>query len=67
MIKRPIPVDLDPNTPKGAIVSMCARSSSIDELVLETGLSLTNLNAALFDLQLEGIIKQNFAGMWERI
>ncbi|MFH1643696.1 MAG: DNA-processing protein DprA [bacterium] len=40
---------------------------TIDELSTKTGLSLSELQEKLFDLQLENKIKQNFAGSWQRI
>ena len=40
---------------------------TIDELSLKTGLTLVDLQDKLFDLQLKGNIKQNFAGSWQRI
>lgn len=40
---------------------------TIDELSVKTGLSLVELQDKLFDLQLDGKIKQNFAGSWQRV
>jgi len=47
------------------IVALCVKPCSIDELSLKTHMCVTELYAILFDLQLEGKIKQNFSGMWE--
>ncbi len=41
--------------------------STIDELVLKTGLDFTELQDRLFTLQLEGRVRQNFTGAWERV
>jgi len=42
------------------------RPCSIDELAAKTGLTLGDLQNKLFELQLEGKIKQLFSGLWER-
>ena len=42
-------------------------SCTIDELSGKTGLSLDDLFDSLFALQLEGKVRQNFAGQWERV
>lgn len=42
----------------------CKTSRSIDELMAETSLELAQLQSVLFGLQLEGVISQNFAGLW---
>ncbi len=49
------------------ILSILPSSSSIDELVVKTGFSLQELQDKLFELQLEGKVKQNFAGFWEKV
>lgn len=41
--------------------------SSIDELTIKTGLDFVELQNRLFNLQLEGKVRQNFAGVWEKI
>jgi DNA processing protein len=43
------------------------KASSIDELMFLTGISLAELQSSLFLLQLAGRVRQNFAGMWERV
>lgn len=40
---------------------------SIDELASCTSRSVHELHETLFTLQLEGFVKQNFAGLWERL
>lgn len=43
-----------------------ATSCTIDDLSNKTGLDLDELFDSLFALQLEGKVRQNFAGQWER-
>lgn len=58
----------DPASPEGIILNLLAMgAASVDELVNETGLNLTSLNAKLFDLQIAGFIAQNFVGQWELV
>lgn len=40
---------------------------SLDDLSSRTGEPISDLQFKLFDLQIEGKIKQNFAGLWERV
>lgn len=49
------------------IVAACLEPVSIDEIHQVTGLDMEKLNIMLFDLQIEGKIRQNFAGLWEKI
>lgn len=53
------------SSPSGIIIRACARACSMDDLAEETGFDANTLQSMLFDLQLEGRIKQNFMGMWE--
>ena len=48
-----------------SLLSLCKNPISMDELEQKTGLSLVDLQTALFDLQLEGKVIQNFMGMWQ--
>lgn len=52
---------------KQLIIDVCHRSSSFDELLEVTGLSLVQLQRELFDMQLEGLVTQTGAGLWEAI
>ena len=52
-------------TPAGIVIRACGRACSLDDLIEQTGFDASALQAMLFDLQLEGRIKQNFMGMWE--
>lgn len=62
------------DTPKGApgdpqeqaILRACGVPSSLDELVEQTGISLTELTHLLFNLQIKGKICQNMAGLWQK-
>ena len=47
------------------IVQSCVRPQSIDELANQLKLSLPELQTHLFDLQIAGIIEQDFSGMWK--
>ncbi|MFH1832202.1 MAG: DNA-processing protein DprA [bacterium] len=40
---------------------------TLDELTIKSGLSFAELQDKLFCLQLDGLVKQNFAGSWEKI
>ena len=46
------------------LVTLCKKPLSIEELASLSNLSLLDLQIKLFDLQIEGKIKQNFAGLW---
>lgn len=52
------------STIEGKIQGLCKHAKNTDELLLETGLSLMELNAKLFDMQIEGLVEQNSAGMF---
>lgn len=41
-------------------------ASSLDELCLQTGFDVVDLQSRLFELQLEGKVVQQFTGAWER-
>lgn len=58
--------DSSDTSPTGIVVRACARPCSLDDLVVQTGFEFHELQTMLFNLQLEGRIKQNFMGMWER-
>lgn len=60
-------VDLNDTSPGGRVMIACIEPKSMDELVLTTGFDDGMLQGLLFDLQLEGRIKQNFMGMWETV
>lgn len=52
------------NTPAAHIIAACAQPQSVESLMMHTQYSLSELQALLFELQLDGKIKQDFTGMW---
>lgn len=50
--------------PSSIIVRACAAPRSVDELMVATGLNLSEITPLLFDLQLSDHIEQNFMGKW---
>jgi len=40
---------------------------SLDDISIRTGQTVADLQFKLFDLQIEGKVQQNFAGLWERV
>ena len=51
--------------PKDPLAALCVQPQSFDELLEQTGFEFYLLQDKLFSLQLEGIIKQNFMGLWQ--
>ena len=49
------------------IILACRKPASIDDLLDQLSLDLDDLQGRLFDLQLDGHISQNFAGMWQSL
>lgn len=62
---KPVPT-FDDSTPTGRLLRACSQPRSTDELSVELKLSLADLNAQLFDLQIEGVLTQDFSGKWLR-
>lgn len=48
------------------IKQLCSKPCSIDELMHHTQKPLEEIHTLLLHMQLEGIIHQNFAGMWQK-
>ncbi len=48
------------------IINLCSSPVALDELVNQLDVQMHQLQERLFDLQLQGHVKQNFAGLWER-
>lgn len=48
----------------GDILNICAKPTSLDDLLEQTSLPLPELNSHLFELQVMGVIEQDFAGNW---
>lgn len=55
------------NQASDSLLEACVEPLSVDELVSKTGLSLEELHTRLFQLQLNGVIEQDFMGCWRRI
>lgn len=49
------------------VLDHCYKPKTIDELLMLTGIELADLQIKLFDLQIEGKIEQNFAGLWQKL
>jgi DNA processing protein len=49
------------------IMRACVRSQSIDGLADQLELSLAELQTHLFDLQVSGLIEQDFTGRWKQV
>ena len=49
------------------LVSLCETPMGIDELCQKTDSTSSEMQEKLFNLQLDGKVRQNFAGMWERV
>lgn len=47
------------------LVLLCKKSCSLEELASLSGLTLEDVQTKMFDLQLEGKVTQNFAGLWQ--
>jgi len=47
------------------IRAACKNPISMDDLMAHTKVSLPELQTLLFNMQLDGLIQQNFAGLWE--
>jgi predicted Rossmann fold nucleotide-binding protein DprA/Smf involved in DNA uptake len=54
-------------SPAGIVIRACVRACSMDDLLEQTGFDSPTLQGLLFDLQMEGKVKQNFMGMWEKL
>lgn len=52
-------------TLEGIIVRACETPCSMEELLLKTSLGLADMQNKLFLMQLEGLIRQDFSGMWQ--
>ncbi|MCK5632988.1 DNA-processing protein DprA [bacterium] len=56
----------EPGIP-GEILQLCEQPSTTDQVMLALNIDLEHLHELLFDLQLQGKLIQNFAGLWERV
>lgn len=55
-----------PDTVEEKIVKLCSKPISLDELVLKIELTTAELQQILFNLQIEGLLEQDFMGFWVR-
>lgn len=53
-----------PASHEDPILFLCAQSISAEELMLKADISFSELNQRLFDLQIDGKIEQDHAGLW---
>ena len=53
--------------PGATILRCCSQPCSLDDLANQTGLSMSDLYAQLFELELSGAIRQQANGMWQRL
>lgn len=49
------------------IIKACREPISLEEISQATGFALSELHLKLFELQIEGKVQQNFAGLWEKV
>lgn len=54
------------NETQHKIVQLCVRPASFDDLVAHTGIAMQDLQQELFAMQLNGIITQDFSGLWKQ-
>jgi len=58
---------VEPNEEDNGLLNLLKHPCNVDELSIKSGLNLSELQTKLFELQLEGKVKQNFAGSWQRV
>jgi len=65
---RPLVQNINKTTSNSAdlLVNLCSSPISFDALLATVELESNALQERLFELQLDGILKQNFAGLWEK-
>jgi len=56
-----------PNEAEDPIIKACTQPQSLHEIHAITGISIDNLQLKMFELQIEGRLQQNFAGLWEKV
>ncbi len=62
-----IPAPVCQNEVQRAIVTACVQAISVDDLVAQTGIAMQQLQTELFTLQMDGLLEQDFTGLWRRI
>ncbi len=53
--------------PIDPLLSLLVKPATLDELLIKSGMNADELQDKLFTLQLEGKVRQNFAGTWELV
>jgi DNA processing protein len=67
MQQKIIPAVVCHNEVQQAIVTACVQAISVDDLVAQTGIAMQQLQTELFTLQMDGLLEQDFTGLWRRI
>jgi DNA processing protein len=62
-----IPAIVCQNEIQQSIVTACVQAISVDDLVVQTGIEMQKLQDELFTLQMNGLLEQDFTGLWRRI
>jgi len=62
-----IPAAVCQNEVQQAIMTACVQAISVDDLVSSTGIAMQQLQTELFTLQMDGLLEQDFTGLWRRI
>lgn len=52
------------NSPAAKILAACVHPQSVEDLLMHTNGNLSELQTLLFELQMDGKIKQDFSGLW---
>ena len=47
-----------------SIIAACKQPTSFDDIIMRTQLTSESVQNELFNLQLDGVVKQDFTGMW---
>lgn len=59
-----VAVQKDTKAAEHPVVSACREPRIVDDIVEQTGLSLAQVHAELFNLQLDGLIERTASGLW---
>ena len=53
--------------PTDPILALCVNPKSLEDMQIELNMTMPELQCKLFELQCDGKIEQNFAGLWIRV
>ena len=56
-----------PTKPTDPILALCLNPKSLEDIQTELNITMPELQCKLFELQCDGKIEQNFAGLWVRV